>query len=139
MNTNIRKYLGLSVLSAALLLTSGIPALAKNSETVTISHDVTVNGTTLPAGHYTVEWETHSPEGTIVFVQHHRVVLSTAGTIWSRKANYRNNTVMTEDNNAQAANLRNLVAVVYSTAPDGTKSLVEIHLATSNKILVFNQ
>ncbi len=34
----------------ALLLVSGIPALAKDPRTVTFSHDVVVNGTSLPAG-----------------------------------------------------------------------------------------
>ena len=136
---NIKKYLGTSALSVALLLASGISGLAKNSEGVTLSHDVVVNGATLPAGHYTVQWETHSPEATVTFVQRHKVVLSTEGKILSRKGNYRSMTLTSEDASSQGANSYNPGAVVYGTSPDGTMSLVEIHFASSNKILVFNQ
>jgi hypothetical protein len=121
MNMNIRKSLGTSVLSVALLLASGIPALAKNSATVTLSHDLVLNGTTLPAGKCSVRWETHSPEATVEFVQHHKVVLSTEGRVEERSKGYDHD------------------AVVYNTAPDGTMSLVEIRFAYSNKVLVFNQ
>jgi len=121
MNMNIRKYLGTSVLSVALLLASGIPALAKDSRTVTISHDFVLNGTSLPAGKYIVRWETHSPEATVEFVQHHKLVLSTEGRVEERSKGYDRD------------------AVVYNTASDGTMSLVEIRFAYSNKVLVFNQ
>ena len=121
MNMNIRKSLGTSVLSVALLLASGIPALAKDSRAVTLSHDVVLNGTTLPAGKCSVRWETHSPEATVEFVQHHKVVLSTEGRVEERSKGYDHD------------------AVVYNTAPDGTMSLVEIRFAYSNKVLVFNQ
>jgi hypothetical protein len=121
MNTNIRKFLGTSGLSVALLLASGIPALAKNSRTVTFSHDVVLNGTTLPAGRCLVQWETHSPEATVEFVQHHNVILSTEGRVEERSKGYDRD------------------AVVYNTASDGTLSLIEIRFADSNKVLVFNQ
>jgi len=121
MNVNITKYLGTSVLSVALLLASGIPALAKNSRTVTFGHDFVLNGTTVPAGRWSVQWETHSPEATVEFAQHHKVVLSTEGRVEERSKGYDRN------------------AVVYNTASDGTMSLVEIRFADSNKVLVFNQ
>jgi hypothetical protein len=121
MNMDVRKYLGTSVLSVALLLASGIPALAKNARTVTFSHDVVLNGTTLPAGKCLVQWETHSPEATVEFVQHHKVLLSTEGRLEERSQGY------------------NRDEVVYNTASDGTMSLVEIRFADSNKVLVFNQ
>jgi hypothetical protein len=139
MNTNIRKSLGTSALAVALLLASGVAGLAKNSESVTFSHNVVVNGTTLPAGHYTVQWETHSPEATVQFVQHHKVVLATAGKVLARKGNYRSMTLSSEDQAAEGTNAYNPGAVVYDTASDGTLSLVEIHFALSNKVLVFNQ
>jgi len=55
MNMNIRKFLGTSALSVALLVAGGNPGLAKSSGSVTFSHDVVVNGATLPAGEYTVQ------------------------------------------------------------------------------------
>jgi hypothetical protein len=140
MNMYIRKCLGTSVLSVALLLASGIPALATHSATVTLSHDVVLNGTSLPAGKYTVRWETDSPEATVEFVQHHKVVLSTEGKVEERFRGYdRNVVVNTGSKIEERTNAYDRDAVVYNTASDGTMSLVEIHFAYSNKILVFNQ
>jgi len=136
---NIRKYLGTSVLSVALLLASGIRGMAKNSESVIFSRTVVVNGTTLPAGEYAVQWETHSPEASITFLQHHKVVLSTEGKVEGRKGYYRSMTLNSEGRNAERTNNYNHVALVYNSAPDGSMTLVEIHFANSNKVLVFNQ
>jgi hypothetical protein len=125
-NMNVRKSLGTSVLSVALLLASGIPALAENSRSVTLPHDLVLNGTSLPAGKYTVRWQTHSPEATVEFVRQHnvvhsKVVLSTEGRVEERSKSYDHD------------------AVVYNTASDGTMSLVEIRFARSKNVLVFNQ
>ena len=138
---NFTKCIGTSVLSVALVLAAGVSCIAKNSEGVTISHSVVVNGTTLPAGHYTVHWDAHNPRTTVVFSQHRKVVLSTDGSVWSRKGNYRSITVATPDKASEGTNVSCTIpcAVVYNTAADGTMSLVEIRLAASNKILVFNQ
>jgi hypothetical protein len=121
MEMNIRKFLGTSALSVALLLAAGIPGLAANSGTVTLHHDAVLNGTSLAAGRYSVQWESHSPEATVEFVQHHDVVLSTEARVEQRDKKYDRN------------------AVVYNTAPDGTMSLAEIRFAGSSKVLVFNQ
>jgi hypothetical protein len=120
-NMNIRKYLGTSVLSVALLLASGIPGLAKNSGTVTLQQDAILKGTTLPAGKYHVRWETHSPEATIEFIRGNKVVISTEGRVEQRDKSYNRN------------------AAVYSLASDGSRSLVEIRFAASKAVLVFNQ
>ena len=136
---NITRYIGTSVLSVALVLVAGVSCLAKNSESVTFSHNIVVNGATLPAGHYTVRWDDHNPGATVVFSQHRKVVLSTDGTVLTRKGNYRSMTLVTPDKASEGANVYDPLAVVYNTAPDGTMSLVEIRFATSNKVLVFNQ
>ena len=136
---NYTKYIGTSVLSAALVLAAGVSCFAKNSEGVTFSHNVVVNGTSLPAGHYTVRWDVHNPAASVVFSQHRKVVLSTDGTVLTRKGNYRSMTLVTPDKASEGVNVSDPLAVVYNTAPDGTMSLVEIRLADSNKILVFNQ
>jgi hypothetical protein len=140
MNMNIRKSLGTSVLSVALLLASGISALATDSRTVTFSHDVVLNGTTLPAGQYTIRWETHSPEATVEFVQHHKVVLSTDGRVEERSKGYNGHVAFNTDGRlVDRTNAYFRDSVVYNIASDGTMSLVELHFAYSNKILVFNQ
>jgi hypothetical protein len=121
MKINIRKFPGRLALSVALLLAAGIPGLAANSRTVTLQRDAVLSGTSLAAGRYSVRWETHSPEATVQFVQHHKVVLSTQGRVEERDKGYSRD------------------AVVYNTAPDGTMSLIEIRFAHSNRVLVFNQ
>jgi hypothetical protein len=136
---NFTKYLGTSVLSVALILAAGVSCLAKNSEGVTFNHDVVVNGTTLPAGHYTVQWNAHSPAATVEFSQHRKVVLSTDGTVLTRKGNYRSMTLATQDRASEGVNVSDPLTVVCDTAPDGTMSLVEIRLAASNKVLVFSK
>jgi hypothetical protein len=137
-NMKLTKYIGTSVLPAALILAAGVSCLAKNSEGVTFSHAVVVNGTTLPAGHYTVQWQDHSPEATVEFSQHRKVVLSTDGKVLIRKGKYRRMTMESPDR-ASGANVFDPLAMVYNTAPDGTMSLVEIRLPASDKVLVFNQ
>jgi hypothetical protein len=137
---DVRKYLGTSVLSVALLLASGIPALAKDSRTVTFAHDFVLNGTTLPAGQYTVRWETNSSGTTIEFVKRHNVVFTTEGGFVEHSKGYDRNmaasTASTLDGHTIAYDRD---SVVYSTASDGKMSLIEIRFAYSNKVLVFDQ
>ena len=137
---NIRKSLGTSVLSAARLMASGIPALAKNSRTVTLAYDVVLKGTSVPAGKYSVRWVTHSPEATVEFVRNHQVVLSTKGRVEERiNAFDRNVAAHTESRLDGRNNPYDYDAVVYNHVPDGTTSLMEIRFAHSNEVLVFNQ
>jgi hypothetical protein len=76
----------------------------------------------------------------VEFVQHHKVVLSTEGKVEERFRGYdRNEVVNTGSKLEVRTNAYDRDAVVYNTAPDGTMSLVEIHFAYSNKVLVFNQ
>ena len=121
MKRSIRKCFGTGALSVGLLLAASIPGLAKNSHTVTLGHNAVLSGTSLAAGRYSIRWETHSPEATVQFVQHHKVVLTAEGRVEQRDKKYERN------------------AVVYNTAPDGTMSLLELRFAGSRKVLVFNQ
>jgi hypothetical protein len=117
----MRKLLGTTALSVALLLASGVPALAESSRAVNVSRDAVLNGTSLPAGAYTVRWQTHSPEATVEFVRHHKLVLSTEGKLESRDRIYQHD------------------EIVYNTAEDGTIFLVEIRFSGSRNVLVFNR
>ena len=121
MNMNIRKHLGASVMAVGLLLAAGIPGLAENARTITLQHDAVLSGTSLTAGRYHIQWQTHSPEATVQFVRRHKVVLSTEGRVEARNKTYDHD------------------AVVYNAAPDGSMSLVEIRFAGSSDVLVFNQ
>ena len=112
-------------MAVGLLLAAGIPGLAANGRTVTLPHDVVLSGTNLKvvllAGRYTIQWDTHSPEATVQFEQHHRVVLSTMGKVERRAKKYDHS------------------SAVYNTAPDGSMSLAEIRFGGSSDVLVFNQ
>ena len=118
---DIRKYLGTSVLSVALLLASGIPGLAKDSRRVALNRDAVLSGTTLAAGQYVVRWEAQSSRATVEFAQGNKVVLSTQGRIEDRGKKYPSN------------------MVVYDTASDGTMTVSEIRFAGSSEVLVFKQ
>ncbi len=122
MNMSIRKYLGTSVLSMALLLASGIAAWAgsNHSGSVKFQQDVVVHGKTLTAGNYRVRWTTHSPEATVEFTHRHGAVLSTEGTYVDRGQTYPQNMYVTE------------------TGADGTQRLLEVRFAGSSKVLTFN-
>jgi hypothetical protein len=117
---DIRKYLGTSILSVALLLASGIPGLAKSSRTVELPRAAVLSGKTLPAGTYVVQWEAHNPQAPVEFAQGHKVVLSTEGRLEDRGKKYHSN------------------MVVYEIAGDGTSSISEIRFAGSSEVLVFN-
>jgi hypothetical protein len=118
---DIRKHVGTLILSVALLLACGLPGLAKDSRTVALTHNVVLNGTTLPAGKYVVQWEAQNPQATVEFARGHKVVLSTQGKFEDRGKKYESNTV------------------VYDTASDGTSTISEIRFAGSSEVLVFNQ
>ena len=116
----MRKYLATSILSAALLLASGISGFAKDSRTVALPHDAVLGGTTLPAGHYTLRWEARSSEATVQFARDKTVVLSTQGRFEDRGKKYDAN------------------MVVYQAASDGSMTISEIRFAGSSQVLVFN-
>ena len=121
MKESIRKCFGTGALSLVLLLAAGIPALAKNYGTMILDHDIVLHGKALPAGKYVVEWKSHSPEATVQFLQRYRVVLFAEGRVERRHRIYDHD------------------SVVYNEQPDGSKSLIEIRFAGSNKVLVFDQ
>jgi len=121
MKRQIGKYVAAAMVSLGLLFAVSIPASAKNSRTIDFHHDIVLNGTPLQAGQYSIQWETHSPEATVQFLQHHKVVLSTQGKVEQRDRAYDQD------------------AVVYGTAADGSMTVNEIRFARSNQVIVFNQ
>jgi hypothetical protein len=115
---DIRKHLGTSIPSVALLLTSVIPGLAKDSRTVALPHEAVLSGRTLPAGWYVIRWEAHRPRATVEFVQGKEVVLSTQCAFEDRGKKYLSDSVL------------------YDTASDRTMTISEIRFAGSSKVLV---
>ena len=121
----LREFFGTSLLCAALILGCSAVNFANDSNThsrtVDLSHSVVLAGTSLSAGRYTINWQTHSPEAAVQFVKHHAVLASAEGRIEQREKKYNRN------------------AVVYNVSPDGAMSVAEIRFAGSKEVLVFNQ
>ncbi len=105
----------------AMLVFASVSALAKNSKTLRIAYDATLNGTRIPAGYYEVTWQTHSPEATVTLADSKRVVVSTNGRWEARNIKYENN------------------AVVYDTNDDGSRTILEIRFAGLKGALVFGE
>jgi len=118
---DIRKSFGTSILLLALLLASGVPALAKDSRHVTLGQDIVLGGTSLPAGQYVVQWTAHSPQATVEFRQGRKVVLTTESRIEDRGKKYDRDMVL------------------YDAGGGGSNTIREIRFAGSSQVLVFNQ
>ena len=119
MKRNFSKFFATAIPVIGLLLAVGIPLFGENTGTVTLLHNATLHGKTLRAGTYTVEWKTHSPEATVQFSQRY-IAMFAEGRVERRAKKYEEN------------------SVVYDTAPDGSRSIIEIRFANSNLVLVFD-
>jgi hypothetical protein len=91
----------------------------KTSQNINLDQALTVNGQALKAGDAEVRWVTHSPQATVTFVQ--------------RKSTFTADGVfVTRPDKADRD------AVVYRINPDGSRSLIELQFAGSNKVLSFD-
>src|SRR5438270_12274113 len=91
----------------------------KTSQNINLEHAVGVSGQTLKAGDVEVRWVTHSPQATVTFVQR-KSTITAEGVFVSRPEKAERD------------------AVVYRINPDGSRSLLELHFAGSNKVLSFD-
>lgn len=117
----IRKQAGNVVLGLAILVAITGSAFAKDSGRLTLRKDVMVNGVKLAAGQYKVSWQTHSPEATVTFKHEKGAVASTEGKLEERQTRYDDD------------------SVVYANNPDGSRKIIEIRFAGSNKVLTFGE
>lgn len=66
----------------ALALTLSLSAFAKpRSESITLFHDASLNGTTLPAGDYTVKYDVDGTNAEVKFMQGKKEVASASGQV----------------------------------------------------------
>ena len=118
----VRKCLRASVFALTLSLVAGIPAFASHSsgaKTVNFPNTFVMNGTTVAAGKYSVQWQTHSPDAKVNFVRKHSVLVTTEAKVEKRSDAYSRN------------------SVVYDTSSEGAWSIVEIRFAGSKNVIVF--
>lgn len=97
------------VMAAALLLASS--AFAANKANFTFSHATVVNGTTLKAGDYKLEWDGSGSEVQISFIQGKNVIAKVPAKLVDLKSNAQND------------------AAVISNNTDGTSTLTALRFA----------
>ena len=110
------------VRAMAILLTTACAVHAggpKTSQNINLDQALTVNGQALKAGDAEVRWVTHSPQATVTFVQ--RKSAFTAEGVFVARPDKADRD-----------------AVVYRINPDGSRSLIELQFAGSNKVLSFD-
>ena len=114
-----RNLAGTLMMALSLMLVASGWAFAKDSAKLQLDYAASVHGTQLAAGEYQVSWETHSPQATVSFKQKKGGVTTAEGMLTERPTKYESN------------------SVVYSNNPDGSRSIIEIRFAGSNKVLTF--
>jgi cell division protein FtsN len=94
-------------------------AFERGSRNFTFPFALTLNGTQVPVGDYTISWESYIADALVKFVLNYDVV-ATPGAKWvKRDASYQQN------------------AVVWRQNRDGSRSLIEIRFAGMSRALVF--
>lgn len=90
-----------AVLALALMLS--LSALAKEkSESLTLYHDATLNGATVPAGDYVVKYDTDGTTAQVKFMQGKKEVASATGQVKNlAKKAPANQIVLDTENNAR--------------------------------------
>ena len=105
----------------AVILATGLPAIAKNRHRLNLFHEASMGATTLVPGEYLIKWETHSPQATVTFLMNKKVVGELKGKIVEHKSKFDRDIV--ED----------------GPGPNGSRVLLEISLGGTNKSIVFTQ
>ena len=118
---NVRKQAGILLMVLSLSLATAGSALAKGSRNVKLPYAASVHGTQLAPGEYQINWETHSPEATVTFTQKKSVVATAEGKLVERPTKFQNN------------------SIVFSTNPDGSRTIVEIRFGGTNQVLTFGE
>ncbi len=119
----IRKGLVNISVVAVVLLATNVYALGKHSSEVTVPHDASINGVSIPAGLYRVSWESHRAQVTITFktVKESKVVATFPAKILKRNALFLDD------------------AIVYKVSADGSRILAEIQFAGKKEVIVFDE
>ena len=86
----------------ALSMSIGAFAASK-SQTITLFHDASLNGKTLPAGEYTVKCETTGSTAQVKFLRNGKEVASATGQVKQLSNAPANNQVITQDGNGAAS------------------------------------
>ncbi len=114
-----RTYRGISGLMLALVLSASVPALASQKRNLTLHRDAVLLGTPLPAGQYTIRWESHSATATVTVSKKKQVLATAPAKLVQRDKTY------------------DLNSIVLDAHADGTNTIREIRPAGSSHAIVF--
>ncbi|MGC1634228.1 MAG: PilZ domain-containing protein [Candidatus Acidiferrales bacterium] len=95
-------------------------AFEKGSRDFMLPLELTLNGTHVPIGDYTISWESYSPDAVVKFVRNFDVVATAEGKWMKRDVPYKLN------------------AIVWRASPDGSRTLLEIRFGGMSRALVFH-
>jgi hypothetical protein len=105
----------------AFFVAAGAAAKPKDSRNVVLHSDATVAGSHLASGRYNVQWQTHSPEAIVSFLQGSKVVATAEGKVVDHGRKYL------------------LDEVVYDETADGARVIRELRFKGSSEVIEFNQ
>lgn len=117
---NASRCARVSALALAAFVASSLPAMARNSQTITLEDTVMLNGVKVAPGVYKIAWESHSPEAMVTLLKSKHVVTTTEARWVERGIKYTR------------------TALVYAIGKDGLRSIVEIRFAGMRQALVFS-
>jgi hypothetical protein len=96
-------------------------AFERGSRSFTFPFVLTLNGTQVPAGDYTISWESYSPDALVKFVVNYDIMAKAEAKWVKRDVTYQHN------------------AVAWRQNRDGSRSLIEIRFAGMSRALVFGK
>lgn len=117
----LRKTLSVTVVALAFFVAAVAAAKPKDSRNVILHSDAMVAGSHLASGNYTVQWETHSPEATVTFMQGRKVAATVPGKVVDRGKKYWSD------------------EVVYYETDNGALRILELRFEGSSEVLEFTK
>ena len=104
----------------AVCLMASVSAFAKNSRSLKLAYRASLSGTQIAAGQYKLVWDLHGPDATVMLMKNKSVVATTRGKWVDGRTQYRSD------------------AVIYTTGPNGERSITEIRFAGMKQALVLS-
>jgi hypothetical protein len=117
----LRKHLGVGLIAIACLVATSAAAKAKDFRNIVLRSDATVAGAHLASGNYNVQWQTHSPQATVSFMQGSKVVATAEGKVVDHGTKCLSN------------------EVVFDETADGGRVIREIRFKGSSEVIEFNE
>lgn len=117
----LMKVLSVTIIAMAFFAVAAAAANVKDSRSLNLRFDATVAGAHLAMGNYNVQWQRHSPEATVSFLQGSKVVATAEAKVVDRGTKYEND------------------EVVFDEAADGTRMIRELHFAGSREAIEFKE